>query len=140
MMISMVACSGGKNGDEEVTIRYMHFRSEDTAVYEQLNAMFEEQNPLYWRIVLPLSSSVLSATIIYNLVFVWNDMMYPMIFINYKTLKPLSTALLAFQGQFMSRYTIMFAGVVLSSLPLVIVYLSMQKRFVEGMTIGAVKG
>lgn len=95
---------------------------------------------LYGRIVLPLSSSVLSATIIYNLVFVWNDMMYPMIFMDSKSLKPLSTALLAFQGQFTSRYTIMFAGVVLSSLPLVIVYLSMQKRFVEGMTVGAVKG
>lgn len=94
---------------------------------------------MYRKIVLPLSSSVLSATIIYNLVFVWNDMMYPMIFIDSKKLKPLSTALLAFKGQFMSRYTVMFAGVVLSSLPLVIIYLSMQKRFVEGMTVGAVK-
>lgn len=123
-----------------VFVMYGSFSTIPNEIFEA--AILDGCSPykLYGRVVLPLSSSVLSATIIYNLVFVWNDMMYPMIFIDSKTLKPLSTALLAFQGQFMSRYTIMFAGVVLSSLPLVIVYLSMQKRFVEGMTIGAVKG
>lgn len=95
---------------------------------------------LYARIVMPLSASVITATIIYNLVTVWNDMMFPMIFIDSKALKPLSTALLAFQGQFTSRYTVMFAGVVLSSLPIIVVYLLLQKKFVEGMLVGSVKG
>lgn len=45
MIVSMTACSGkGAKGDE-ATIRFMHWRSEDTTVYEQLVAMFEEQNP-----------------------------------------------------------------------------------------------
>ena len=95
---------------------------------------------LYAKIVMPVSSSVITATVIYNLVSVWNDTMFPMVFIDSKSLKPLSTSLLAFKGQFTSRYTVMFAGVVLSSIPIIIVYLSMQKKFVEGMMIGSIKG
>lgn len=95
---------------------------------------------LYLHVVMPLSASVVSATVIYNLVWVWNDMLYPMIFIDSAARKPLSTALLAFKGQFLSRYTIMFAGVVIASLPIVIVYLLLQKRFVEGMMVGSLKG
>lgn len=95
---------------------------------------------LYSRITIPLSVSVITATVIYNLVNVWNDMMFPMIFLDSKGLKPLGTALLAFQGQFVSRYTVMFAGVVLTSIPVVIVYIALQKKFVEGMMVGSVKG
>ena len=89
---------------------------------------------------MPLSTSVISATIIYNLVWVWNDMLYPLIFIDSGGLKPLSTALLAFQGQFLSRYTVLFSGVVIASLPIIIVYLLLQKRFIEGMMVGSIKG
>jgi raffinose/stachyose/melibiose transport system permease protein len=95
---------------------------------------------LYSRIIMPLSSTVISASVILNLVWIWNDMLYPMIFIDSPEMKPLSTALLAFKGQFVSRYTVMFAGVVLASLPLVIVYLLLQKKFIAGMMAGSVKG
>ena len=95
---------------------------------------------LYAKIVMPLSSTVIAATVIFNLVWIWNDMLYPMIFIDSQNLKPLSTALLAFKGQFLSQYTVMFAGVVLASIPLIIVYLVLQKKFIAGMMAGSIKG
>jgi raffinose/stachyose/melibiose transport system permease protein len=95
---------------------------------------------IYGHIIMPLSTSVIAAAVIYNLVWVWNDMLYPMIFIDSQKLKPLSTALLAFKGQFMSRYTVMFAGVVLASIPMVAVYVALQRQFIAGMMAGSVKG
>jgi raffinose/stachyose/melibiose transport system permease protein len=95
---------------------------------------------IYGSIIMPLSTSAIAATVIYNLVWVWNDMLFPMIFIDSQQLKPLSTALLAFKGQFVSRYTVMFAGVVLASIPLIIVYLILQRQFIAGMMAGSVKG
>jgi raffinose/stachyose/melibiose transport system permease protein len=95
---------------------------------------------LYSKIVIPLSVTVISATVILNLVNIWNDMLFPLIFIHSQGLKPVSLALLSFQGQFISRYTVMFAGAVLASAPLMAVYLILQKNFIAGMMMGSVKG
>lgn len=95
---------------------------------------------LYANIIIPLSPTIIVTVIIVNAVMVWNDMLYPMIFISSRDLKPLPTALMAFQGEFLSQYNMMFAGAVLASLPLVIIFLLLQKQFIQGMTEGAVKG
>ncbi len=95
---------------------------------------------LYAKIVMPLSVSVVTATVIFNMMFVWNDMFFPLIFVDSQNLKPLSNALLAFKGQFMSRNTVMFAGVVIVSLPMIVTYLLLQKKFIQGLTAGSVKG
>ena len=95
---------------------------------------------LYAKIIMPLSSTVVAASIIFNLVFVWNDLNFPLILIDNPNLKTLSNALLAFRGQYSSQYTLLFAGVVLSSIPLVVVFLLLQKKFTAGMMAGSVKG
>jgi raffinose/stachyose/melibiose transport system permease protein len=95
---------------------------------------------LYGMIIIPLSTSVITATVIFNLVEIWNDMLFPMIFIDDQFLKPMSTALLTFKGKFVSRYATMFAGVVIVSLPLVVSYLLLQKQFIAGMMAGSIKG
>jgi len=95
---------------------------------------------MYFNIILPLSPTIIVTVMIVNTVLIWNDMLYPMIFISSKNLKPLPTALLAFQGEFLSQYNMMFAGAILASLPLVIIFLTLQKQFIQGMTDGAVKG
>ena len=95
---------------------------------------------LYAKIIMPLSSTVVASSVIFNLVFVWNDLNFPMILIDDPNLKTLSNALLAFRGQYSSQYTLLFAGVVLASIPIIIVFLLLQKKFTAGMMAGSIKG
>lgn len=95
---------------------------------------------MYARIIMPLSATVVASSVIFNMVFVWNDLNFPMILVDDPKLKSLSNALLSFRGQYSSQYTLLFAGVVLASIPLVVVFLLLQKRFTAGMMAGSIKG
>lgn len=123
-----------------VFVMYGFFSSIPKEINEA--AVIDGCNPwqVYMKIVMPLSATVIATVVIFNLVLVWNDMMYPLIFINSPEHQTLAKALLAFKGQFLSRYTVMFGGVVLASLPLIVAYLVLQKRFIAGMMAGSVKG
>ena len=95
---------------------------------------------LYWNIVMPLSRGAIATVVIFNLVNIWNDMVFPLVLITDNKLKTLPIGLLQFRGQYTNNYTVMFAAVVMMSIPLVILYLSLQKQFIRGLSQGAVKG
>lgn len=95
---------------------------------------------IYGRIVLPISSSAFGTVLIYNSIQVWKDFTYPLIFTQGELTKTLPMAIYSLQGEYMSDYPKLFAGVVASSIPLLIVYLLLQKQFIAGLTAGAVKG
>lgn len=95
---------------------------------------------LYWSVLLPLCKSAVATVAIFNLVAIWNDMLFPLVLISKESLRTLPYGLLQFRGQYASEYTVIFAGVILITLPLVILYLCMQKQFMQGLTQGAVKG
>lgn len=94
----------------------------------------------YRSIAIPLSLPSIAATAIFLFVMHWNDLLYPLLFISSPELQTLPLALLRFQGQFLTNYPLLFAGVVLASAPLVVAYVLLQRYFVAGMTAGAVKG
>lgn len=95
---------------------------------------------IYSKIALPLSAPALATAAIFVFVMVWNDLLYPLLFITDNTLKTLPLALLDFQGEYLTNYPMIFAGVLIASVPVVIAYLFLQKYFVAGMTAGASKG
>ena len=95
---------------------------------------------MYWRIILPLSPAVVTSVVIFNLMFVWNDMFFSLVMMQTKLRKTLTIGLLNFRGQYQSDYATMFAGVVLVSLPMIVLFFLLQKRFIEGVSSGAVKG
>lgn len=95
---------------------------------------------MYRHIMMPLSPAIITTVAIQNLMYVWNDMFYALVMMTSKTKKTLTIGLLAFKGQYMSDYATMFAGVVLVSLPMIILFFLLQKRFIEGVAAGAVKG
>jgi raffinose/stachyose/melibiose transport system permease protein len=95
---------------------------------------------LYWSIMMPLSRGGIATVVIFNLVSVWNDMVFPLVLITDNKLKTLPIGLLQFKGQYMSNYPILLAAVVMMSVPLVILYLLLQKHFIRGLSQGAVKG
>jgi raffinose/stachyose/melibiose transport system permease protein len=94
----------------------------------------------YWSIAMPLSAPSLAATATFLFVMHWNELLYPLLFVSSDEKATLPLALLRFQGEYLTNYPLLFAGVVLSSIPIVIAYVFLQRYFVAGMTSGAVKG
>lgn len=94
----------------------------------------------YRSIVIPLSLPSLAATAIFLFVIHWNDLLYPLLFIQEPSKRTLPLALLDFQGQFLTNYPLLFSGVVVASMPVVVAYVFLQRFFVAGLTAGSVKG
>jgi raffinose/stachyose/melibiose transport system permease protein len=94
----------------------------------------------YRSVILPLSAPSLAATAIFLFVIHWNDLLYPLLFIQEPGKRTLPVALLSFQGEFLTDYPLLFTGVVVASAPIVVTYVFLQRYFVAGITAGSVKG
>ncbi|SDT59856.1 carbohydrate ABC transporter permease [Actinoplanes derwentensis] len=94
----------------------------------------------FWRIAVPVSYPSIAATAIFLVVMHWNDLLYPLLFIDDPSKRTLPLALLDFQGEYLTEYPLLFTGVVVASLPMVLAYAFLQRHFVAGITAGAVKG
>jgi len=95
---------------------------------------------IYRKIVLPLIRPAMAATAIYNLVPIWNDLWFPLIFINRESQKTVLLAVTKLQGQYVTDWPKVLVVLTLSALPVVLLYLTMSKQFIRGLTAGAVKG
>ena len=94
----------------------------------------------YQSVVMPLSLPAVAAAAIFLFVIHWNELLYPLLFIQSAEKRTLPLALLSFQGEFLTNYPLLFTGVIIASLPVVITYIALQRYFVAGITAGAVKG
>jgi raffinose/stachyose/melibiose transport system permease protein len=94
----------------------------------------------YRALALPLSLPSLAATAIFLFVIQWNDLLYPLLFVQEPAKRTLPLALLDFQGQFLTDYPLLFTGVLVASAPLVVAYVFLQRYFIAGVTAGSVKG
>ncbi len=92
----------------------------------------------FLRIMLPLLRPALATVAILNSVSIWNDFFFPLI-VSPK-LPMLQVAVYGLVGQYSTNWGQIFAGVVLSALPLVVAYLMLTKQFVAGLSAGAIKG
>lgn len=95
---------------------------------------------IYYSVVLPLIKPALATVGIYNLVPIWNDLWFPLIFITQEDKKTVLLAVTRLQGQYSTDWPRVFALLTLSALPVILLYLSMSRQFVAGLTAGAVKG
>lgn len=95
---------------------------------------------IYYGIVIPLIKPALATVAIYNLVPIWNDLWFPLIFITKEEVKTVLLAVTKLQGQYATDWPKVFALLTMSALPVLVLYLSMSKQFVAGLTAGAVKG
>ena len=96
---------------------------------------------IFWRILLPLSQPVLGALAIFAFRSAWNDFLWPLIAVNKPDMFPLPVALALLRGAYSSEsYGPIMAGAALSALPLLLVFLVANRRIVEGVRLGGVKG
>ena len=96
---------------------------------------------IFLRIVLPLSQPALGALAIFAFRSAWNDFLWPLIAVNKPDMFPLPVALALLRGAYSSEsYGPIMAGAALSALPLLVVFLVANRRIVEGVRLGGVKG
>lgn len=95
---------------------------------------------IYLKIMLPLSKPALSTLTIFTFVNTWNDYLGPLIYLRSETKKTIQLGLKMFISQYSSDYGLIMAGSVLSLIPVLIVFLCLQKYFVEGVASTGLKG
>ncbi len=91
------------------------------------------------QIMVPLITPAMVIAGIYNAVPIWNDFFFPLIFIQTPENKTLAQGLTSFFGEYSVNFGVLYAGLTLAALPLVVVFIVQSKRFIAGMTAGAIK-
>ena len=95
---------------------------------------------IWWHVAMPLARPVLAVVVIFNVLNVWNEYVLALIIFDSKNLMPLQRALMVFQGEFLTNYPLLMAGLTITALPVILMYLLMQKYIVKGVTEGATFG
>lgn len=95
---------------------------------------------IFRRIVFPLGKPAMATLIIFTFTNVWNDFMGPLIYLKTKELKTVQLGIRMFISQYGADYAWIMAASVCSLIPIVIVFLSCQKFFVEGVAASGIKG
>lgn len=94
---------------------------------------------VYYKIVLPLMRPAIATVSIVDLIGIWNDFFYPLIFIKSTELGTIPLGMLTLFGEYDTDWNLLFCGLTLSSLPMILAFLFASRQFIEGMTAGAVK-
>jgi len=94
---------------------------------------------VFRQIMLPLSWPGLATLILFQFMWAWNEFAMPLIFVQRDELRPVSLGTMFFFGRFTADRGMIAAGVTLSMIPVVILYLALQRKFIEGITAGALK-
>lgn len=95
---------------------------------------------MYWRMVLPLSRPAFVPAIIFNVLAIWEEFPWALTIISDPSKRTLPIALASFQGQYTTQWGVVFAGSLIAVVPIIIVFLLLQRFFVQGIMAGAVKG
>jgi ABC-type glycerol-3-phosphate transport system permease component len=91
------------------------------------------------RIVLPLSAPALVTLLVVNSLYVWNDLLIAIIFLQEDAKRTLMAGISVFQGRYNNQVPLTMAGMVIASAPMLILYIAFQKYFIRGLMAGAVK-
>ena len=94
----------------------------------------------FLRVVVPISTPAIATVAILQFLTAWNEYLLPLILIRSPELRPLPLAIQVFFFAYRTEWAQVFAALVVGSLPMIIVYLIMQRQFIRGLTSGAVKG
>ena len=94
----------------------------------------------YYKIILPIAKPSIATVSVINFITIWNDLLFPQIFLTSMNKMPLPVILTQFADLDSTDYAGMLAAVVMTVIPTIVVYLILHDKVMEGMTAGAVKG
>jgi multiple sugar transport system permease protein len=95
---------------------------------------------IFRRIMLPVVMASLTTLGIFHFMYNWNDFLWPMLMTNTVEMQTLPVGLALFQGEHVMEHGPIFAGAVLSILPILGVFLGAQKTFIQGIALSGIKG
>jgi len=95
---------------------------------------------MFFQIFFPLLKPITAAIIIQNMIFLWNDLLVPLLLIDKDILKPIMPMVYVFFGTYYNKWNLAFAALVLGALPFLLLFLALQEQFIKGLSSGAVKG
>lgn len=115
------------------------FRTLPTEILEA--ALIDGASPLgvLLRVVIPLSGPPLVTLFVVNALFVWNDLLIALIFLQSDESRTLMAGLSVFQGRYNNQIPLTMAGMAMASMPMIILYILFQRYFIRGLTAGALK-
>jgi ABC-type glycerol-3-phosphate transport system permease component len=90
-------------------------------------------------VALPLSQSILGTLALLQIYSIWNDLVWPLTINVNPEIKPIMVGLLTFQGQYRTEFGPLYAGYVIASIPLIILFAFTSRLFIQGLTSGAIK-
>jgi multiple sugar transport system permease protein len=104
-------------------------------------ARLDGANPfqIFWKIMLPLATPGISALVIITTLWSWNDLLWPLVVTTYAEKMPLSAGLATLQGSITTDYTVMMAASAMAIAPVLILFIILQRRVVEGLAFSGSK-
>ena len=94
---------------------------------------------IFWNIILPLVRPALAALAVLEFTFVWNDYFWALVLVQGDEARPVTLGIQALQGRWTSFWHLVSAGSIVAALPPVLLFFLLQKHFITGLTLGAVK-
>ena len=92
---------------------------------------------IWWHVGLPLARPAIGVIVIFNSLNVWNEYILAQLLLNEKSLMPIQIGLMKFQGAHSVDYPLLMAGLTIAAIPIILVYLAMQKHIMKGFSYGA---
>lgn len=116
-----------------------YFRTVPRELFE--SARIDGAGPflILWQLVLPLSLPALLTLVVVNSLYVWNDLLIAIIFLQDDAKRTLMAGISVFQGRYNNQVPLTMAGMVIASAPMLILYVVFQKHFIRGLMAGAIK-
>ncbi|KGM45348.1 carbohydrate ABC transporter permease [Neobacillus niacini] len=95
---------------------------------------------IYWKLILPLCKPILATAGIIKFIWIWNDYQGPLIFLINKELYPITLGLQLFKDDYADNFAVLMMASLSAIIPLVIIFIIMQKQVIKGIALGGVKG
>jgi multiple sugar transport system permease protein len=95
---------------------------------------------IWWQIMMPLTLPAIAALATLEFTWIFNDYLWAIVLLRSDDLKPVTAGLASLQGQYVMDWTVITAGALLATVPTVLVFIFLQRYFIEGLTLGATKG
>jgi raffinose/stachyose/melibiose transport system permease protein len=95
---------------------------------------------VFWRVMLPLTRPAIATVVLINFLNFWNELLLAITMVTNPDMRTLPAAMMMFVGEHGSDYAIAAASLVTAMLPVLILYLFLSDKFIEGLTAGALKG
>lgn len=93
-----------------------------------------------WQVIIPLSKPAIATVVVLHAIGIWNELILPTIYLTSDKYFPVTRGLIVFQGVYGSNWPTLAAAVLMLTIPMIILFLVLQKYIVSGLTAGAVKG